>query len=78
MSNYESSASAIELRLSEADIRRAASENVLPADQAERLIEWGYEQRALTPGPAPAAATTATYRLHAAHRQPAGSRRREH
>ena len=50
-----------ELRLTPADIRRAVSEDVLPRADAERLIDWGYEQRfnrTLLPepvGPAPEA-----------------------
>ena len=58
MDNDQTGASTKEMSLSAADIRRAASENVLPTEQAERLVEWGYEQRgALTPGPVFAAAT---------------------
>ncbi|HJQ31178.1 MAG TPA: hypothetical protein VJ866_03315 [Pyrinomonadaceae bacterium] len=34
-----------ELVLSASDIRRAANEGVLPRGDAERLIDWGYEQR---------------------------------
>ena len=34
-----------ELLLTPADIRRAAAEGVLPRDEAERLVDWGYEQR---------------------------------
>jgi hypothetical protein len=34
-----------ELLLSASDIRRAAAEGVLPRGDAERLIDWGYEQR---------------------------------
>jgi hypothetical protein len=42
--------------LTPADIRRAAAEGVLPPGDAERLIDWGYDQRferTLLPGPAP-------------------------
>src|SRR5215203_4648043 len=34
-----------ELLLTPADIRRAAAGGVLPGGDAERLIDWGYEQR---------------------------------
>jgi hypothetical protein len=34
-----------ELLLTPADVRRAAEEGVLPRGDAERLIDWGYEQR---------------------------------
>lgn len=45
-----------ELLLTPADIRRAAVEGVLPDGDAERLIDWGYEQRfnrTFIPDPAP-------------------------
>lgn len=34
-----------ELQLNESDIYRAAAEGVLPQTDAERLVQWGYEQR---------------------------------
>jgi hypothetical protein len=47
-----------ELLLTPSDIRRAAAEGVLPERDAERLVEWGYEQRfnrTLLPEPPPEA-----------------------
>ena len=47
-----------ELTLTATDIRSAAVEGVLSRDDAEHLVEWGYERRATLPqGPAPAAAS---------------------
>ncbi len=45
-----------ELLLTPADVRRAAEEGVLERGDAERLIDWGYEQRferSLLPEPRP-------------------------
>lgn len=57
-----------ELRLTASDIRRAAHEGVLPRAEAERLIDWGYEQRfnrTLLPEPAPEPAPEARKGLNA-------------
>jgi hypothetical protein len=58
----ESAHAGKELLLSASDIRRAVAEGVLPRNEAERLIGWGYEQRfnrtlLAEPGPEPAPET---------------------
>jgi hypothetical protein len=45
MSTTQSDPSGAELLLTPPDIYRAAAEGVLPRADAERLVQWGYEQR---------------------------------
>jgi len=55
MTQTTSSTEENELTLTATDIRSAAVEGVLSRDDAERLVQWGHEQRAtLPPSPAPA------------------------
>lgn len=51
MSNQQTRRSTNDLWLSAADIHRAASENVLAIEQADRLLEWALDQQPQTPSP---------------------------
>lgn len=54
--NDETNRAERELLLTPADVRHAAEEGVLPRGDAERLIDWGYDQRfsrTLLAGPSP-------------------------